>query len=309
MTATATKQAPRLIALRGLPASGKTTASRAWVAQDPENRASVGRDGLRDALGYKRRGLSYGQEKAISAVQKGMVIELLRGGKSVVIDDLNLKLAYLKGWQKLAAEEGVEFSVLDTNASVEQCIKRDAKRPERTQVGEKKIRDLARRFHRRPELPPLEDVEPVAVEVYVPDESLPSAFIVDVDGTLALNMTGRSFYDMTRTGEDSPNTPVIEMVRGLKAMGNEIVIMSARTTEAEIDTAIWLDEHLGREVWSEIYMRDEGDVRRDAVVKGELFAEVAKRYAVRGVIDDRASVCAAWRARGLMCAQVAPGQF
>lgn len=297
---------PKLIALRGLPASGKTTASRAWVRQAPEKRARVSRDALRDALYYERGVLSQPQEKAITVLQEGMARELLRAGKDVVIDDLNLKLQYLKKWQRIAAEEGAEFSVLDTDTPVDKCVKWDKERPEREQVGERFIRETAKRYRKRPELYPIREV---VEHTYIPNEALPSAWIVDVDGTLALNTSGRSFYDMTRTGEDSPNAPVIELVRGLKAQGNEIVIMSARTTEAEIDTSIWLDEHLGREVWSELYMRNEGDTRRDAVVKGELFAEVAKRYAVRGVIDDRSAVVEAWRSRGLMCAQVAPGNF
>jgi hypothetical protein len=57
-------------------------------------------------------------------------------------------------------------------------------------------------------------------------------------------------------------------------------------------------------------MRPAADSRKDSIVKAELFWEhVAPHWNVRGVIDDRDQVVAMWRALGLMCAQVAPGDF
>lgn len=303
MTHTQTRK-PQLIALRGLPASGKTSAARAWVRQNPEGRARVGRDALRDALYYERGVLSRTQEGVITDIQRGMVRELLRSGKDVVVDDLNLRLQYLKAWQRVAAEEGAEFSVLDTDATVEKCIKWDKTRPEREQVGERFIRETAKRFKSRPELYPIKEF---AANLYVPDESLPKAWLFDVDGTLAKNNSGRSFYDETRVGEDDPVTSVISVLHGLRALGVWIVVMSGRSMACEIATAEWLDEHIGRANWDELFMRTEGDKRPDHKVKSELFDEVAKSYAVMGVVDDRNSVVEMWRSRGLTCLQAAKG--
>lgn len=305
MTPTQTSK-PQLIALRGLPASGKTSAARAWVRQNPEGRARVGRDALRDALYYERGVLSRTQEGVITDIQRGMVRELLRSGKDVVVDDLNLRLQYLKAWQRVAAEEGAEFTVLDTDASVEKCIEWDKTRPKREQVGERFIRETAKRFKSRPELYPIKEF---AANLYVPDESLPKAWLFDVDGTLAKNNSGRSFYDETRVGEDDPVTSVISVLHGLRALGVRIVVMSGRSMACEIATAEWLDEHVGRDNWDELFMRAEGDKRPDHKVKSELFDEVAKSYAVMGVVDDRNSVCEMWRSRGLTCLQAAKGDF
>ena len=305
MTHTQTRK-PQLIALRGLPASGKTVAARAWVRQNPEGRARVGRDDLRDALYYERGVLSRTQEGVITDIQRGMVRELLRSGKDVVVDDTNLRLQYLKAWQRVAAEEGAEFSVLDTDATVEKCIKWDKTRPAREQVGERFIRETAKRFKSRPELYPIKEF---AANLYVPDESLPMAWLFDVDGTLAKNNSGRSFYDETRVGEDDPVTSVISVLHGLRALGVRIVVMSGRSTACEIATAEWLDEHVGRDNWDELFMRAEGDKRPDHKVKSELFDEVAKSYAVMGVVDDRNSVVEMWRSRGLTCLQAAKGDF
>lgn len=297
---------PKLIALRGLPASGKTTASRAWVRQAPEKRARVSRDALRDALYYERGVLSQPQEKAITALQEGMARELLRSGKDVVIDDLNLRLQYLKKWQRIAAEEGAEFSVLDTDTPVDKCVKWDKERPEREQVGERFIRETAKRYPKRPELYPIQEF---TEHFYVPDESLPKAWLFDIDGTLAKNNSGRSFYDETRVGEDDPVAPVVSVLHGLRMLGARIVVMSGRSMACEIATAEWLDEHVGRDNWDELFMRAEGDKRPDWKVKSELFDEVAKSYAVMGVVDDRSSVVAMWRSRGLTCLQADRGDF
>jgi hypothetical protein len=73
-------------------------------------------------------------------------------------------------------------------------------------------------------------------------------------------------------------------------------------------TEQWLAKH---EVpYAGLFMRPAGDSRKDSIVKRELFdRHVAATWAVRGVIDDRKQVVEMWRAIGLMCAQVAPGDF
>jgi hypothetical protein len=57
-------------------------------------------------------------------------------------------------------------------------------------------------------------------------------------------------------------------------------------------------------------MRPENDMRKDSVVKSELFWEhVAPNYNVQFVLDDRDQVVDFWRSIGLVCWQVAPGDF
>jgi hypothetical protein len=146
--------------------------------------------------------------------------------------------------------------------------------------------------------------------LYTPDLTLSPAWIVDVDGTLALRREGpdaRSPYDWHRVGEDAPNRPVVELVAALAEQA-AIVVMSGRDECCRSDTEAWLTMHVPG--WTELHMRPAGDMRKDAVVKRELFeTRVAGRWNVLGVIDDRAQVVAMWRGMGLMCAQVAPGDF
>ena len=45
-----------LLLTRGLPASGKTTFARAWVAESPTDRARINRDDLRNVFVLLRQG-------------------------------------------------------------------------------------------------------------------------------------------------------------------------------------------------------------------------------------------------------------
>ena len=147
---------------------------------------------------------------------------------------------------------------------------------------------------------------------YVPDRSKPAAWVVDVDGTLAL-ADGRSPYEYDRVGEDLPNEPVVALVGALIRNGYHIVVMSGREDSCRDETEEWLVRNLGgrgRPLHSALHMRATGDNREDSVVKIELFHEhVAPNWNVWGVLDDRDQVVAMWRSLGLFCCQVAPGSF
>lgn len=57
-------------------------------------------------------------------------------------------------------------------------------------------------------------------------------------------------------------------------------------------------------------MRKSGDMRKDSIVKREMFDEhIRGRYNVNFVLDDRNQVVELWRSMGLTCLQVADGDF
>ena len=57
-------------------------------------------------------------------------------------------------------------------------------------------------------------------------------------------------------------------------------------------------------------MRANGDYRADDVIKAEIFQEhILPRYSVAAVVDDRNRVVNMWRSLGLICLQVAEGDF
>ncbi|GLI41526.1 acid phosphatase class B [Glycomyces algeriensis] len=137
---------------------------------------------------------------------------------------------------------------------------------------------------------------------------LPNAAIVDIDGTVAL-MGSRDPYDETTVIHDAPNYPIVRLVTVVAMAGHSLVFVSGRTEACREDTETWLARRFPFP-HSGLHMRAIGDKRRDAEVKTEIYrTHIEGRYNVRWVFDDRNQTVAAWRALGLTCLQVAPGDF
>ncbi len=96
---------------------------------------------------------------------------------------------------------------------------------------------------------------------------LPKAIIVDIDGTLA-KMNGRSPFDWSRVGEDKVNEPVKAVVMAMKKT-HIIIIFSGRDGVCRTETINWLNDN--RIHYNKIFMRDEGNNEKDAIIKRRLF--------------------------------------
>lgn len=136
------------------------------------------------------------------------------------------------------------------------------------------------------------------------------AIIFDIDGTLAIRDTGpdgRGPFEWDRVGEDTVNRPVMTVAQMLVFAAPffadmEILLFSGRDERARYLTQLWLDEHLGYE--AKLYMRSEGDNRRDAVVKKEMLDGARELWDIIAVFDDRNRVVDMWRDNGITCMQV-----
>ncbi len=296
---------PTLTITRGLPGSGKTT----WAKQQGGH-VRVNRDDLRRMLhgGPLQTGWA---EVQVTLAQQAQVEALLRAGVNVVCDDTNLRARYVRELAELGRAAGATVVVKDfTEVPLDECIARDAVRPEPERVGEEAIRGMWQRYLAGRRLPlPVPDPAPALTPThYEPPAGMPEAFLVDIDGTVAV-MNGRSPYDESRVHEDRPNEPVIRVVRALHAAGYRIVFCSGRTDACREATAAWLADHVGVP-YQALHMRVAGDQRKDSVVKAEIFdAHIRHTYRIVGVLDDRAQVVRMWRALGLTVLQVAEGDF
>lgn len=308
----------KLIITRGLPAAGKSTRARAWVAEDPAQRARVNRDDLRamahDSAFVKPSPDTAGTERQIMAARDAAITALLGRGVDVVCDDTNLPNRVARDLRRLAVLAKAEFKVWDMTwePSLEECVSRNALREGRARVPEEVIRDMHRKFiSGKPyPLPLPEEPSDVtgAIEPYVPTPGSPKAIMVDLDGTAAI-MCGRSPYDETRVGEDQPNPAVIAAVEAMAEAGYQVIFCSGRTETCREATELWLDDHVGV-YYEALHMRPAGDGRKDAIVKREIFdREIRRKYDVTAVFDDRASVVAMWRSLGLTVFAVAEGNF
>jgi predicted kinase len=319
-----------LFVTRGLPASGKTTKARAWVAEDPERRARVNRDDLRaqlhDSTFIKRSADSPGTERAVQAARDAQITALLKAGIDVVSDDTNLPSRSARDLRKLAVSAGAEFEVWDlTDVPFDVCVARNAEREGRARVPDDRMLEMYQKFVRGKTYPlPLADETETApadsVTPYVQPSpgSVPTAILVDLDGTAAL-MGDRGPYDWHRVGHDSVNGPVREAVLAMLARGHEVIFMSGRDEVCRPETLKWLREHFPETATlaapdgmdaPELFMRPAGDQRKDAIVKAELFdAHIRGQYRIVAVFDDRDQVVRMWRAMGLTVFQVAEGNF
>lgn len=318
---------PKLLILRGLPASGKTTYAHAWVAQDRKNRVRVNKDDLRMMIdnGTYEKGIT---EQRILAARDVLVQQLMQRGLSVVVDDTNLRRYHLTKLIKMAHEAQWEWIVKDFLTPLEECIRRDLDRSydSNIYVGASAIRDMHSKFvaNGLADIPTEDELATVVTEAgvvtpYRPDTDLPTAVIFDIDGTIALKGT-RNPFDESRVHEDTPKQEIIDAIHMEQAAGRYIIFCSARTDECRAQTMEWILNH----VWDrfsvfdtyvdipkfDLYMRQAGDSRRDAIVKMEIFDRyIRNQYNVRRVYDDRNQVVRMWRSLGLTVLQVADGAF
>jgi predicted kinase len=296
----------RLLITRGLPASGKTTFARKLQP----NVVRVNRDDLRRML-HGQRLFTQWAEGQVTHAQRAAVEALLRAHADVIVDDTNLRAKTVREWAEVAARFGATFEVHDfTDVPLAECIRRDADRDPGDRVGADPIKRMHDRYLAGRNLPlPVPWVDPGGPgTVYDPDPELPAAVLVDIDGTVAL-MAGRGPYDWSRVGSDAPNQPVIAAVRAMHAAGHAIVFCSGRDAVCRAETEAWLELYVDVP-YDGLFMRPEGDNRKDSVVKREIFdSEIRDRWRIVGVFDDRQQVVRMWRALGLTVFQVAEGDF
>lgn len=334
--------------LRGIPSSGKSSFAASLVAKEPKRWVRINRDDLRSMSVGPANNPHTGdktREEFVREAKNNLLSAALKSGYDVILDDTHLVPQTVKKLHTFVESIGnVKVIEKSFNVDVEEAIARDAKRSGFAHVGEKVIRDMARGAglegrrklpDREVYYPPIGCGDPLTIN---PD--LPTAIMVDLDGTLAL-IGDRSPYDATDCDEkDLPNWPVIKTVLAMHAQGVKIIFMSGRDvkyrpetvrfiekycTVVELDSSIKKDEKGNypgnwipvsqKCIPYELHMRGELDLtkvdqRKDSIIKEELFdAHVRGKYNVLFVLDDRNQVCRKWRELGLTVFQVAEGDF
>lgn len=141
------------------------------------------------------------------------------------------------------------------------------------------------------------------------------AIIIDLDGTLANIDERRNRLLLTNDWEDfragiindKLNVWCSEIIEKFKA-DYKIVLLTGRDTSCQSATEHWLK--VNNIYWDEIYYRQSGDYRKDAVIKKEIYSQYLEvKYEVLFVVDDRQSVVDMWRSLKLVCLQCDYGNF
>jgi phosphoglycolate phosphatase-like HAD superfamily hydrolase len=136
------------------------------------------------------------------------------------------------------------------------------------------------------------------------------AVIFDLDGTLA-DITHRLHHIKAKPPNwdtffaECVHDPVYEPIRDLVQLASEnyrIILVSGRSAKVRAETEAWLADN--DVPYQDLHMRADGDYRQDFVVKSQILdAILAEGNEIAFVVDDRPSVVAMWRERGLTCLQ------
>ena len=144
--------------------------------------------------------------------------------------------------------------------------------------------------------------------------------IFDLDGTLADNKhrfhlaekkDWRAYF--AACPHDTPIHPIIELMHTIHICHDaHVEIWSARSDEVRAETELWLRKHIS--FWAPgsipLRMRKAGDWSPDVILKESwLVSERLAGNEIIMVFDDRDSVVAMWRKNGIICLQVAEGNF
>lgn len=281
----------KVLMLKGLPGSGKSTWAKQFVAQNP-GWVRVNKDSIREMMG----GYKPSKEDLVLQFRDVFVQRALDSGMNVIVDDTNLHPKHEARLRTITKQIdlAIDFEVKFFDTPLEVCIANDLNRP--VSVGERVIKRMWREFL-APKYP-----KPAHLTGF------DHAVICDIDGTVALH-NGRSPYDAAKCEGDDVNEPVAGLVKILRDLNFvRLIFVSGRDDTFRPETERWLAKW-GIQ-YDALYMRRAGDRRKDDIVKQEIYdTYIRDQYNIDFVLDDRNRVVDMWRRNGLTCFQVAEGDF
>lgn len=307
----------KIIILVGISGSGKSTYAKYYVETHRDS-VIISRDTIRMSLfGFNEE--TYGdyykddikeREKIVTNFFNSQVRHALEKGLDVIVDNTHLQASYINAYKQF----GVQLDLRIINVNVDVCIQRDFERTK--SVGGDVVNKQYKAFKKLLDSKIREEIDEYNKEILnlfetskkvEYDESKKDCFVFDVDGTISHNNGKRSPYDYSNVSVDSVDFSVSEIARKLKTSHASIIICSGRDEICKEDTIKWLRDN--GIPYDGIFMRKAGDVRKDNIIKAELWREIQKTYNIIAMFDDRNRVVDMARKLGYKVCQVAEGDF
>lgn len=302
----------KMIVLVGPPASGKSTWAAEFIKTHENTHVIVNRDSFRDGTGVywlKNENNNRLREGYITKLEHTAIESAIEAGYTPIIDATNLSEKAKAYHQELKDKYDLEIEYKEFYVPFNVAVERDAERAKNG--GHFCGKAVIKRFYQNYYKEQYEKETTKTVNHYRLGTSIgkPHAIMCDIDGTLAW-MQGRNPYDQTKVLSDKCDEELANLISRIRSAGVMVIIMSGRegTEQCRRDTEEWMRNNcIG---YDALFMRKAGDYRADEVVKRELFDEfVRDNYNVMCVFDDRNKVVNMWREVGLLCCQVADGDF
>jgi len=299
----------KIIITRGLPASGKSTWAKTTVANNPDKINRVNKDDLRTMLNSSK--FSKNNEKYIIQLRNQIILSTLDSGKDIIVDDTNLNPIHIEDITNLVKDRiNVKIEIKDFDTDFDTCVLRDSQRP--NPVGYQVILDMAKKWIKKPRM---------QNEYRQHDINKQNCIICDLDGTLAI-IGDRSPYDASNCHiVDDINIAVRDLLQSYFNASpiklHKIFFLSGRDEKYRESTEKFLQKYFATndEVklldFSELYMRPNGDSRKDSIIKKELFEKyIEPDNNVLFWLDDRNQVVDMVRKElRIPCFQVNYGDF
>ena len=280
----------RAIITIGISASGKSTFAAEWIRMQ-SNRIEINRDSIRKELVEKDgkvwswKNWSWKREDEVTDIVVGLISYAKSNGKNIIVSDTNLSEKTRTGLVSRLQAHGYDVEIKEFPIDIETAWKRDAARL--NGVGHSVI---AKQYE-----------EWIAYKGYekhyVALDTLPKAWIFDVDGTLASMDGKRGPFEWDKVGGDSVNEYVKIIANSLPS-DVTVIVLSGRDGCCYDLTKEWLKKNDIR--FDHLWMRVEGDMRKDAVIKSEIFwSKIADNYNVVCAVDDRPVMIRNWLEMGV----------
>ncbi len=296
----------KIILCKGLPASGKSTWAKEFIA-DKKDWVRINNDDLNAMMfgeAFSDKGGS-----TTDSVRLELVDYFMTKKKNIIIDNTNLHPKHHDYFVELLAEyndgqkevKSPEIYALDvkdfTNVSLNECLKRNKARA--NPVPEKVIRMMHTQY-----------IKPTQ-KVVTQDKTLPKAIIVDIDGTIA-TMNGRSPYDATKYYTDEPIEDMVDLVKMYLANDHKLIFLTGRHEAGRAVTVKWLKDKCNIHAKHyDLLMRKDDDKSPDYEYKELMFnTHVKDKFYVPVWFEDRIrNVMMAREKLGINALQCGDGDF
>lgn len=136
----------KIIFLKGLPASGKTTYALRFCKEN-DNYIRLNKDTIRELLGNPKWNEEL--EKQIVSIERKLGEVALDNGKSLIIDDTNFSEKHRYYWNFLSLVKHTEYEEIFFDVPLEECIRRDSQREK--SVGSEVLLEMWKR-HLEPKI-------------------------------------------------------------------------------------------------------------------------------------------------------------